>query len=44
MMALEQDIEIVAVARDGQEAVELAQKYQPDVVLMDINMTSICLN
>ena len=38
MMALEQDIETVAVARDGQEAVELAQKYQPDVVLMDINM------
>jgi len=38
MMALERDIEVVAVARDGQEAVELAQKHQPDVVLMDINM------
>lgn len=38
MMALERDIEIVAVARDGQEAVELAQKYRPDLILMDINM------
>jgi YesN/AraC family two-component response regulator len=38
MMALERDIEIVAVARDGQEAVELSQKHKPDLVLMDINM------
>ncbi len=38
MMAFERDVEIVAVARDGQEAVELAEKHKPDVVLMDINM------
>jgi YesN/AraC family two-component response regulator len=38
MMALERDIEIVAVARDGQEAVELSEKHKPDLVLMDINM------
>lgn len=38
MMALERDIEIIAVARDGQEAVDLAQKHKPDVILMDINM------
>jgi len=38
MMALERDIEIVAVARDGQEAVELAEKHKPDLILMDINM------
>ena len=38
MMALERDVEIVAVARDGQEAVELAEKHKPDVILMDINM------
>ena len=38
MIALERDIEVVAVARDGQEAVELAQKHRPDVILMDVNM------
>lgn len=38
MMSLERDLEIVAVARDGQEAVELAEKLRPDLILMDINM------
>ncbi len=33
-----QDIEIVGEARDGQEALELAQLVQPDVILMDIEM------
>lgn len=32
------DFEIAGVAKDGAEAVELAQKLQPDVVLMDIRM------
>ncbi len=32
------DIEIVGEARDGQEAIELAQQKHPDVILMDIEM------
>lgn len=32
------DIEVVAVAENGFEAVECVEKYQPDVVLMDIQM------
>jgi DNA-binding NarL/FixJ family response regulator len=32
------DIEVVGQAADGVEAVELAQKLQPDVILMDIKM------
>ncbi len=32
------DIRIVGEARDGQEAVEMAARVQPDVILMDIEM------
>ncbi len=32
------DLRIVGEARDGQEAVELAERLQPDVILMDIEM------
>jgi len=31
-------IQVVGVAADGAEAVELAEKHRPDVVLMDLNM------
>ncbi|HEX2916678.1 MAG TPA: response regulator transcription factor [Chloroflexia bacterium] len=31
-------VKVVAEADDGQEAVELVQQYQPDIVLMDITM------
>lgn len=32
------DFQIVGMAKDGEEAVSLAQKTQPDVVLMDVRM------
>jgi DNA-binding NarL/FixJ family response regulator len=32
------DIEVVGVACDGQEALEMARKLSPDVVLMDLQM------
>ena len=32
------DIEVVAEAADGKEAVEASRKYEPDVVLLDIRM------
>lgn len=34
----EPDMEVIAEAEDGRTAVELARKYQPDVLLMDIAM------
>jgi len=38
MLELETDLEVVGEAQDGRQAVALAQKLQPDVVLMDIAM------
>ena len=32
------DMEVVAEAADGAQAVELVRRYQPDVVLMDVRM------
>jgi len=35
------DIEVVAVAADGNEAVRLAGEHRPDVILMDLRMPGI---
>lgn len=38
ILANEADIEVIATAGDGQEAVEMSQTHHPDVVVMDISM------
>lgn len=38
LLGLEKDMEIVAEANDGHEAVELARKLRPHVVVMDVAM------
>lgn len=38
MLSFDQGIEVVDSGRTGKEAVELSQKLNPDVVIMDINM------
>ena len=38
LLELEDDIEVLGEAGDGQGAINLARRYQPDVILMDINM------
>jgi DNA-binding NarL/FixJ family response regulator len=37
-LAMEPDLEVVAQARDGAEAVQAARLWQPHIVLMDIQM------
>ena len=38
LLSHEGDIEVVAEATDGQEAVDMAAAFRPDVILMDLNM------
>lgn len=38
MLALNPSVKIVAIAHNGLEAVELAQKHQPEIAIMDVNM------
>lgn len=38
ILELETDIDVIAQAGDGEEAIEKAVKYNPDVILLDINM------
>ena len=41
LLALADDINIVAQAGDGAEAIELAKNHRPDVILMDIQMPRV---
>ncbi len=40
-LAADADLEVIAQASSGEQAVELAQRLRPDVVLLDINMPGI---
>jgi pilus assembly protein CpaE len=41
LLYFETDIEVVAAATSGEEGIKLAKEYQPDIVLMDINMPGV---
>lgn len=41
LLRFETDIEVVGMAENGQEAIDLALKIEPDIVLMDVNMPGI---
>jgi DNA-binding NarL/FixJ family response regulator len=41
LLAAQKDIEVVGEAGDGEEAVRLARRLMPDVVLMDIRMPGL---
>jgi len=41
LLSKERDLEIVAEASDGREAVKLVAKHSPDVVVMDIGMPNL---
>ncbi|KAB2490572.1 response regulator transcription factor [Priestia filamentosa] len=41
ILDFEQDFDVVAEGDDGEEAVKLVEEYNPDVVIMDINMPGL---
>lgn len=41
MLTLIPGVEVVAMAQNGREAVELAHKHRPDIALMDVNMPQL---
>ncbi|GCF08828.1 response regulator [Dictyobacter arantiisoli] len=41
MLNAQPDMEVIGEAQDGRQAIEEAQKLQPDVILMDITMPDI---
>lgn len=38
ILEFEENIEVIAVAKNGLEAYEMAKKFEPDIVLMDVRM------
>lgn len=38
LLELEDDLDVIAQAGNGEDAVEIALEYNPDVILLDINM------
>ena len=38
LLSLEDDIEVIAEAKDGREALDLVKRYKPDVLVTDIEM------
>lgn len=41
MLATIDDVEVVAIASNGLQAVELARQHHPDILLLDINMPEL---
>ena len=41
MLATVDDVEVVAIASNGVQAVQLAKEHHPDIVLLDINMPEL---
>ena len=38
VLSMEPDLEIVGLAKDGEEAIKGREQFMPDIVLMDVNM------
>jgi DNA-binding NarL/FixJ family response regulator len=41
MLSTIKGVEVVAIALDGTQAIEMARQHKPDIVLLDINMSKV---
>jgi pilus assembly protein CpaE len=41
LLQFESDVDVIAQAASGEQAVELAKEHKPDIILMDINMPGL---
>lgn len=41
MLAMVEEVEVVAIALDGTQAIEMAQQHKPDIVILDLNMPRV---
>lgn len=41
MLSMVEDVEVVAIALDGTQAIEMAQQHKPDIVILDLNMPRV---
>lgn len=41
LLSLENDLEVIGQASDGAEAVKLAARHRPDVIVMDVQMRTL---
>lgn len=41
ILSLNPDVEVVAIARDGQQAIDMAKTHKPDIAILDINMPKV---
>ena len=41
MLAMNPDVSVVAIAKDGKQAIEMARDTKPDIAIMDINMPKV---
>lgn len=41
LLQFESDVEVIAQAGNGEQAVEMARQHRPDIILMDINMPGL---
>lgn len=41
LLEMSEDIKVIGQATDGLEAIEMAEKLRPDVILMDVNMPNL---
>lgn len=41
MLAMNPDVSVVAIAKDGKQAIEMARDTKPDIAILDINMPKV---